>query len=173
METPALAGEWPPRLPVGEGGSESRMCRRGFACLALVPLLLSTGCISIFFDMFDDPMGRKAALRLAQREYTKFVRWSDVDAAAKYVHPEVRERFLAYEGQFDAIRITDFDVGQIDFGEEHATATVRVTYHAYSMRSMLEREIRETQRWERLAKSNDWFVRPELEGLVGQVKDLL
>ena len=149
------------------------MQRRFLACLALVPLLVCTGCVSIFFDMFDDPMGRKAALRLAQREYTKFVRWSDVDAAANFVHPEAREQFLAYEGQFDAIRITDFDVGQIDFGEEQATATVRVTYHAYSMRSMLEREIRETQRWERLGKSNDWFVRPELEGLLGQVKDLL
>ena len=66
-----------------------------------------------------------------------------------------------------------FDVGQIDFGEEQATATVRVTYHAYSMRSMLEREIKETQRWERVGKGNEWYVRPELEGLVGQVKDLL
>ena len=74
-------------------------------------------------------------------------------------------------GQFDAIRITDFEVGQIDFGEEHATATVRVTYHAYSMQSMLEREIEETQRWERVGKGNEWFVRPELEGLVGQVAD--
>ena len=149
------------------------MRRRLVTWVVLVPLVLCTGCISIFFDMFDDPMGRKAALRLAQREYTKFVRWSDVDAAAQFVHPELREKFLAYEGQFDAIRITDFDVGQIDFGEEQLTATVRVTYHAYSMQSMLEREIKETQRWERVGKGNEWFVRPELEGLVGQVKDLL
>ena len=148
------------------------MRRRLLAWLALVPLVLSTGCIAVFFDMFDDPMGRKAALRLAQREYTKFVRWSDIDAAVNFVHPEVRERFLAYEGQFDAIRITDFEVGQIEFGEEHATATVRVTYLAYSMQSMLEREIKETQHWERVGKGNEWFVRPELEGLVGQVADL-
>jgi hypothetical protein len=173
METSALAGELPPRLPVGEGASEIRMPRPSIAGLVLVPLLLCTGCISVVFDMFHDPMGREAALRLAQREYTKFVRWSDVEAAARFVHPEDRERFLAYEGQFDAIRITDFDVGQIDFGEEQTTATVRVTYHAYSMQSMLEREIKETQRWERVGKGNEWYVRPELDGLVGQVKDLL
>ena len=144
------------------------MPRRLIACLALIPLVLCTGCIApIVADMFHDPMGHEAALKLAQREYTKFVRWSDIAAASKYVHPEDRDGFLAYEDQFDAIRITDFEVGPIDFAEKQATATVRVTYRAYSMESMLEREIKETQRWER--QGNEWFVRPELDGLVGQV----
>jgi hypothetical protein len=168
METSALAGELPARLPVGEGRSESPVLRRSIACLALVPLVLCTACVApIIADMFHDPMGHEAALQLAQREYTKFVRWSDIAAASKYVHPEDRDRFLAYEEQFDAIRITDFDVGPIDFAKEQPTATVRVTYHAYSTESMLEREIKETQKWERTG--NEWFVRPELEGLVKQV----
>ena len=47
-----------------------------------------------------------------------------------------------------------------------------MTYHAYSMASMLEKEIKETQEWERLGGDNQWVVRPKLEGLVEQVAEL-
>jgi hypothetical protein len=84
----------------------------------------------------------------------------------------MREEFLSYQGRFNGIRVTDFDVGDVTFGEKEQTARVRVTYHAYSMASMLEKQIKETQEWERLEKGNVWFVRPKLEGLVEQVAEL-
>jgi hypothetical protein len=84
----------------------------------------------------------------------------------------MREQFLSYEGAFDGIRVTDFEVGDVTFGEREETARVRVTYYAYSMASMLEKEIKETQEWERLGKHNRWVVRPKLEGLVEQVAEL-
>ena len=114
----------------------------------------------------------KASFTRAQREYTKNLRWSDIEAAARFVHPEMREQFLSYEQEFDGIRVTDFEVGEITFGEGERTATVRVTYYAYSMASMLEREIKETQDWERLGRDNSWVVRPKLEGIVERVADL-
>jgi hypothetical protein len=40
------------------------------------------------------------------------------------------------------------------------------------MDSMLEKEIKETQEWERLGRNNQWVVRPKLEGLVEQVAEL-
>ena len=141
---------------------------RALALLAL-PLLASTGCISVFVDAWVDPMGRKAALRSSQREYTKLVRWGDVEGAARYVHPEAREKFLSFAPAFAAIRVSDFDMGEIDYGPGEATATARVTYRAYSLSTFVEKEIRETQQWERLGRGNEWVVRPELQGIVDQV----
>ncbi len=37
---------------------------------------------------------------------------------------------------------------------------------------MLEKQITETQEWERLEGDNQWVVRPKLEGLVEQVAEL-
>ena len=148
------------------------MQRRLTLLLVVLPLIFCSGCIAVFVEMFTDPMGRKASFSRAQREYTKMLRWSDVEAAARFVHPEEREQFLSYEGEFDDIRVTDFDIGDVTFGEREATATVRVTYHAYSMASMLGKEIKETQEWERPGDNNQWVVRPKLEGLVEQVAEL-
>ena len=148
------------------------MRRKPTLLLVILPLVFCSGCIAVFVEMFTDPMGRKASLYRAQREYTKLVRWSDVEEAARFVHPEMREQFLSYEGQFDGIRMTDFEIGEVTFGEREETATVRVTYHAYSMASMLEKEIKETQEWERPGGDNHWVVRPKLEGLVEQVAEL-
>jgi hypothetical protein len=148
------------------------MRRRLTLLLVVLPLFFCSGCIAVFVEMFTDPMGRKASFSRAQREYTKLLRWSDIEQAVRFVHPEVREEFLSYAGEFDGIRVTDFEIGDITFGEREETATVRVTYHAYSMASMLEKEIKETQEWERPAKDNLWLVRPKLEGLVKQVAEL-
>jgi len=139
--------------------------------LVMLPLLFCSGCVAVFAEVFTDPMGYKAAFVSAQREYTKLLRWSDVGAAAHYVHPEMREQFLSYENDFAGIRVTDFDVGDATFGEDDATATVSVTYHAYSMTSMLEKRIQETQEWERLEAEKQWVVRPKLEGLVEQLAE--
>lgn len=148
------------------------MTRRALVLALVMPLLLSTGCITVFVEMFTDPMGRKAAFKRSQREYTKYVRWGDVEGAARFVHPDLREKFLDTEEEFEGIRVTDFEVGEMEFSERESLATVRVTYFAYSLSSMLEKEIKETQQWERLGKGNDWVVRPHLEGLVEQVADL-
>jgi hypothetical protein len=139
--------------------------------LVVLPLLFCSGCIAVFVEMFTDPMGHKAAFARAQREYTKLLRWSDVGAAARFVHPEMREQFLSVEDEFAGIRVTDFNVGDVTFGEREETATIRVTYHAYSMASMIEKQIKETQEWERLEGDNEWVVRPKLEGLVEQLAE--
>jgi hypothetical protein len=148
--------------------------RRGFRLASLVLLLgFSSGCVfPLLFEIGKDPMGHRAALQRAQREYTNAIRWGDIDAAVTLVHPELQESFLDQEEAFEGIRVTDFDVGKVHYDDEETHATVRVTYRAYSMRSMLDKEIKETQQWERLGKANRWVLRPELEGLVEQVAEL-
>ena len=149
------------------------MNRRLAPFVATLPLIFLTGCVApLFIEMFKDPMGRHDSLVRAQREYTNALRWGNPDAAIGFVHPDLRDAFVAELQEFRGIRVTDYNVGKIEWGAEQATATLVVTYHAYSLSSMIEIEIRETQQWERLSREklkNDWVVRPEIEGLIDKV----
>lgn len=152
------------------------MRRTSVALFAALTTLLATGCVApLVIEMFKDPMGRHDSLVRAQREYTNALRWGNPDAAVGFVHPDLREDFVAELQNFKGIRVTDYDVGKIEWGEEQATATLVVTYHAYSLASMIQKEIREVQQWERLSREklkNDWVVRPEIEGLIDKVAQL-
>ncbi len=149
------------------------MRRSAVIVVSLFSIVISSGCFwPLIAEMASDPMGRIAAFNLAQRKYTNAVRWGDMEQAVQLVHPDLREEFLSYESEFEGIRVTDFEIGERVYGEGQRTATVRVTYHAYSLASMLEREIKEVQKWERLSAKNDWVVRPHLAGLLEQVSDL-
>lgn len=128
--------------------------------LAAAGLLVGLGCAA-----FTDPMGREDALANAQLRYTQNVRWGKLDAAAEFVDPEVRDAFLAQSKAFEAIRITEYDIGRIDFEKGRESAKVHVTYHAYSLASVEERRIDEEQHWTR-PSGNKWVVRPELAGLI-------
>lgn len=148
------------------------MRRSAWIALSFALLMFSSGCFwPLLAEIGKDPLGSKAALDLAQRKYTNAVRWGDIDQAVQLVHPDLREEFLSHEGEFADIRVTDFEVGELVYQNQHH-ATVRVTYHAYSLASMLEKEIKEVQQWERLSVRNDWVVRPQLAGLVEQVNEV-
>lgn len=144
----------------------------GFA--VLIPLLSTTGCVApLLIEMFKDPMGRHDSLARVQREYTNSLRWGNIDNAVQFVHPDDREAFLSRVKEFKDIRVTDYEAGEIVWqGEEQASATVSVTYRAYSLANMVEKEIHETQRWERLTKRNDWVVRPEIAELIDSVASM-
>ncbi len=140
------------------------MKRSALFLLAWIPLFVLSGC-SVLVQAYTDPLGRRSELQLVQREYSKYIRWGDVEAAAKFVHPDLQQEFMELEADFKLLRVSDFDIGAIEYGEGLDTATVRVVYHAYSIRTLIEREIKEEQLWERLG-GNHWVVRPKLEGLV-------
>jgi hypothetical protein len=157
-------------LPVRDG-QEGTMRHVRLIALLTLPLVFASGC-AVFVDLVTDPLGRKTALKRDQRDYTKYVRWGDIEGAAHFVHPDVRAAFLHLADDFEGIRVTDFEVGDVTYSDGESVARVRVTYTAYSLHSMIEKEIREVQEWERIGPGNQWFVRPKLEGLVEQVADL-
>ncbi len=145
--------------------------RRVLVGLLMLLPFVTTGCVApLFIEMFKDPYGRHDSLTRVQREYTNALRWNTPDIAAEYVHPDVRAEFIEHAQNFRQIRVTDFEIGKIAWGEDKATAKVVVTYHAYSMASMVEKEIRETQNWERMSENgNDWVVRPKIDHLIDSV----
>ncbi len=140
------------------------MLYRTVRCLAALTLLAGVGCASTFAD----PTGRLTALENAQRRYTQLVRWGEIRRASAYVEPDLREEFLSYEPFFEQIRFTDTETEEVNLDPSQDTASIEVTYHAYSLATFQEKRIFETQEWTRYdGIQNNWLVRPEIEEIVG------
>jgi hypothetical protein len=119
---------------------------------------LAAGCAS-------DPLGRIDALQQAQKQYTDMVRWGDVERAQKFVDPELRAEFVRLAAAFQELRITDFEIGEFEHGQD--TARVTVTYRGFALANLVEKEARENQEWYRdEGLANVWHVRPGLEAVV-------
>lgn len=119
--------------------------RIGAVLLTVLVAIAFGGCAATF----TDPMGKQNALEIAQRDYTQRIRWGELERASQYVDPELRDAFLAQQEIFDTLRVTDFEIGKIEFDEEEDSAEVTVTYRAYSLATLIERPIREKQKWVR------------------------
>lgn len=139
------------------------MMRRAFVFGWVICLISATSCVS-----WSDPWERGRALELAQKNYTDAIRWGDIDGAARYVEPDLREGFLAYAEAFESIRITDYEIGEIDLDTDNfESAVVDVTYRGYVMPHYIEQRVRDRQVWVRDAGAgNDWHIRPELAALL-------
>jgi hypothetical protein len=139
------------------------MLDRTVRCLAALTLLASAGCASTFAD----PTGRLTALETAQRRYTQLVRWGEIRRASEYVEPDLREEFMSYEPFFEQIRFTDTEAEDVALDPSEDTASVAVTYHAYSLATFQEKQIQEKQEWTRHdGILNNWLVRPQIEEIV-------
>jgi hypothetical protein len=139
------------------------MIQRIACCGAALMLLFATGCAS----SFADPTGRLTSLEDAQRRYTQLVRWGELKRASAYVEPELVADFLSYEPHFDQIRIIDVDASEVNLDPSEDSASVEVTYHAYSYATFQEKRIFETQVWTRYdGVKNVWLVRPQLDDIV-------
>jgi hypothetical protein len=147
--------------------STSLTVRWSCALALLAPLFLGCG----IFAELDDPLGRDFALNAAQRQYTQAIRWGELEDASAYVDPELKAAFLEKAAAFEGFRITDYQIGHIDYDENDSNlARVSVTYRGYYTASLIERPIRERQQWYR-ASGNDWRVRPEFDLPIGHVSN--
>ncbi len=133
----------------------------------LVALIFITnaGCI----NMLADPLGRRSALKEVQLKYTQAISWGNIEKASEFVDPDLREEFLGLLDAFEKIRVTDYDIGSIRY-ESSDLAKVTVTYHAYTVGTYLDRSMREKQVWRRVGIGTQWWVEPQLEGVVEALK---
>ena len=136
-----------------------RFAAFGIALIALV----STACVSP-----SDPFERQEALQQAQKKYVEALRWGNLEKAARYVDPAQREEFLALADSFDTVRITDYEIGELDLDEDSlAQAECDVTYRGYVMPHFIEKRVRDHQVWYRDKENdNQWRVRPELAAML-------
>lgn len=115
-----------------------------------------------------DPLGRQDALEEAQQRYTDLVRWGELEKASQFVAPELRGPYVALAKDFEGLRITNFEISDIVYGDDDARVTV--FYEGYVVAQLVERSAREQQEWYREeGLKNVWRVRPQLD----QVMDTL
>ena len=132
----------------------------------IVGLALLSGCAATL----TDPLGRRQALESVQKQYTELIRWGDFERASKYVDPQQRESFVALSRSFETIRLTDFEIAEIEYsgGDE---VSVAVTYRGYAVDTLLERRFREEQVWTREpGVTNQWSVRSDLAEAMAELR---
>lgn len=143
-----------------------RAARLLVAIAVLGPAL--AGC-SVLAEL-DDPLGRHSSLTNTQRQYTQAIRWGEIETASQFVDPEWRPAFLEKSAAFEGFRITDYQIGHLDYDAADSDAAhVAVTYRGYYTASLIERPIRERQQWHR-ESGNEWRVRPDFDLPIGQVE---
>ena len=133
--------------------------------LTAVWAFATTGCMTVI----EDPLGHRKDLEDVQKKYTDLIRWRDAEKAAIYVDPEMRNAFLAQAEELETLEISDYELGELEFGEGDETATIDVTYRGYSLSHLIERKIRVTQEWHR-DDGNAWLVRPDLDDVVAKLR---
>jgi hypothetical protein len=134
--------------------------------LGLCVLMSQLGCA--FGEVYwDDPLKREYSLGEIQKQYTHYLRFGNVQAAARFVDPELQDQFYERFPSRDTVVFTDFESGPIKFDdiETRMNATILVTYSGYYSDSLIVLDIIETQEWYRSSAANDWKVRPDFEGL--------
>jgi hypothetical protein len=125
-------------------------------------LLLALG--SLLACRHIDPWTHEYKLENAQLAYTQSMRWGRFDQASQWIAPDDRARFFRdAEEQLQDVRISEYDIGELEMGDGGKSATVRVSYRVYDMRTLIEREVRETQEWS--YDEGAWRVRPTIGSL--------
>ena len=109
------------------------------------------------------PGHQETVLKETQRLYTRHMRWSDYDRAAKFVAPEGREAFLERTDQLGPLRIIDYRVLLMDIEDQALSATVLVNYSAYRRSSPVAIIVRERQQWQRETETGKWHVSSSFE----------
>ena len=118
----------------------------------------------------SDPWEHRDALVRTQKRYTEAIRWGNLEQAARYVDPELRDEFLSLSSSFEQVRFTDYEIGELDLADEFERAAVDVTYRGYALPHYVERRVNEQQLWYRDAGiGNEWRVRPQLAAVLAEI----
>lgn len=129
--------------------------RKTFLCLAGLGSLLA--CRHI------DPWSHEYNLQQAQLAYTQNMRWQNFDKASQWIAADDRARFFREAGQLRDVRISEYDIGELEVRDGGKAASVRVSYRLYDMQTLIERNVLETQEWS--YGDDGWQVRSKLASL--------
>jgi hypothetical protein len=121
----------------------------------LVAAALFAGCAALDYD-------KRVAFEESQKRFTQYVRWGKIAKASEYVVPEIREEFLALTPELTDLRLTDWEVLDMDVDDDLAHATVDVRYTGYRLSQLVERSVDVTQEWTRNPESGQWQVTLEV-----------
>ena len=76
-------------------------------------------------------------------------------------------RFQEEMDRFRELRFSDYSTESIDINPGRTQATAVVRFRGYWLSSPFEREIRVVQRWRRQVPTQNWYVTPDFDALLG------
>ena len=140
----------------------------------LVPLLalsawLLGGCAVLMQGaaVATYPLDKKGTFEEIQQHYTSNIRFGLFEDAKPFVEPELQPRFQEAMDRFRELRFSDYATESIDINPARTQATAVVRFRGYSLSSPFEREIRVVQRWRRQVPTQNWYVTPDFDTLLG------
>lgn len=140
----------------------------------LAPLLALSTCLlggcAVFMQgaaVATYPLDEKATFEEAQHRYTTNIRFGLFDDAKPFVEPEFQPRFQEAMHRFRELRFSDYKTESLDINPARTEATAVVLLRGYSLSQPFEREIRVVQRWRRQVPTQNWYVTPDFEALLG------
>jgi hypothetical protein len=126
-----------------------RMLKAG---MLLSLLLVLAGCGAA-------KMGQMGALQQAQYAYSAAIRWGDFEGAWNMVDPEYRKAHPMSELEFERYKQVQI-TGYHDMGEQVTqTAALReIGIGAVNRNTLVERQVRYTERWRYDAEARVWWL---------------
>lgn len=133
----------------------------------LLALLWGIGLSACSLGQLDPkyliPSERRLKVSEAAEAYANGLRWGRLADAARWVHPNWRQAFLATVNDPAApLRFTLFEVQSIRLGPGRDQARVRVSFAFYRPPSLKERNLVEEQVWRYEPSARQWYVDPDL-----------
>jgi hypothetical protein len=135
-----------------------RGLRAGVAAIALAA---AVACISIPLPVSlpQTPATGRAEVKRNAEVFGDNFQWGRVQEAARLVHPDDRDAFVAHAGALEGrLRVTGFEVSAVEVDGAEAFATV--VFSVYRPPSVFETTLVDRQRWER--RNGAWYLRPAL-----------
>ncbi len=135
--------------------------------LALSVCLLSGCAVGLgIAEVVTYPLDKKETFKETQKKYTANIRYGLFEDAHPSWSPS-SSRASRRPFRFRELRFSDFRIESIDIDPAKTRATAVVQYRGYWLSSPYEREIRVVQRWRRQVPTQNWYVTPDFDTLLG------
>jgi uncharacterized protein YceK len=130
--------------------------------LMLLALLMLGGCAATKID-------RNSALETAQYAYSAAIRWGDFEGAWNMVDPKVRAAHPMTDLEFERYKQLQVS-GYHDLGAEVLpdTASREIQIGVVNRNTLVERQVRYTERWHYDATAKNWWLEVGLPDLSAQ-----
>jgi hypothetical protein len=125
--------------------------------LAFIAVLALGGCLA-----FEDPLNIDGVFLQQQQAFSADLRWEQWDSAAEHVEPALRPDFFALTEQLREVRLTDYEVRDVQIESLKTTATAVVVYRGFELSMPVERSVVVTQHWRWDEEARTWYVTPDI-----------
>lgn len=141
-----------------------RIFRVMIVCLLVVGTAPLGGCF-FSYGRFD-PLSAGTALDESQLRFSRLIRWHQWEKAAEMVDPESRAEFEKMMRALNGVQFTDWELSEVQMGDDFETAHVEIMISGYSPRTMINHSVIMVQEWKRTnSVTHGWVVAPKLDTL--------